>query len=730
MTLFTDNAPQTRFALTGDAFIDSLYSPEDYFRSKWSAMSGDKTTISYSFPFLNGVVSKFTSDYGAEPTAAQHFGVTTAQVAGIDQAFQRWADVANLSFTKVAETAAGVVGDIRVAFSSEVSADFWGYTKIYSDGSDPSHGDIWIEPSIKDGTFQPFTYDFVAMMHEIGHALGLDHPFQGNIIPAGYDDARYTIMSYTSPKGDFYFQPGSTDPQYIITTPGVYDIAAVQNLYGANMSFHAGTDTYSFSPDQPVYQTIWDAGGTDTFDVSAFTRSCSITLVPGTYSLLGYANTTLDANIGIAFKCTIENVNGGQGDDTIVGNDVANQLRGGDGSDTISGGAGNDLIFGGAGADTQNGNAGNDTFTAGSDIGNDTFNGGDGIDQVTYLAAKAAVTVNLAVQTASGTTAGDAAKVGSDTLVSIESVIGSAFGDKLTGSAGNDIFNGGLGDDRILGGTGIDTVSYATATAGVTVNLAVVGAQNTRAAGMDTLASIENLTGSAFNDILRGGKSANILDGGKGADAMTGGTGNDTYRVDNAGDTITELASEGTDLAVSSVSYALAAAVENLTLTGTAAINGSGNGLANMLRGNDAANVLSGGGESDRLFGGAGSDGLTGGAARDIMTGGSGADTFVFANGDFAGLKSSTCDQIVDFSQAEGDRIDLSAVDANTVGGGANDAFAFIGSDAFGKIAGQLRFATLSSATILQGDTNGDGIADFWIRLNGAPALAQGDLVL
>jgi len=210
MTLYTDIAPQTGFALTGDAFIDSLYAPEDYFRSKWSTVSGGKTTISYSFAFLNGVASKFTGDYGEEPTAAQHFGVTTAQVAGIDQAFQCWADVANLSFTKVAETAAGVVGDIRIAYSSAVSSDFWGYTKIFSDGSDPSQGDIWIEPGIKDGTFKPFTYDFVAMMHEIGHALGLDHPFEGNIIPAGYDDARYTIMSYTSPQGDFYFKPGSS----------------------------------------------------------------------------------------------------------------------------------------------------------------------------------------------------------------------------------------------------------------------------------------------------------------------------------------------------------------------------------------------------------------------------------------------------------------------------------------------------------------------------------------
>jgi len=338
MTLYTDIAPAAGFDLTGDPFIDSLFSPEAYFRTKWATVSGGTTQISYSFPFLNGVASKFTSDYGKEPTATQHFGVTDAQVAGIDMAFQRWADVANVKFTKVAETAAGVVGDIRVAFSSEVSSKFWGYTKIFSDGADPSQGDIWIEPGIKGGTFQPFTYDFTAIMHEIGHALGLDHPFEGNIIPVGYDDERYTIMSYTSPKGVFFFQPGANDAQYIVITPGVYDIEAVQKIYGANMSFHADNDTYTFKPDQPVYQTIWDAGGTDTLDISAFTKDSSISLVPGTYSALGYPTTTLDANIGIAFGAIIENARGGSGNDTIIGNDATNQLKGNAGNDTISGG--------------------------------------------------------------------------------------------------------------------------------------------------------------------------------------------------------------------------------------------------------------------------------------------------------------------------------------------------------------------------------------------------------
>ncbi|WP_292930446.1 M10 family metallopeptidase C-terminal domain-containing protein [Novosphingobium sp. PASSN1] len=721
MTLFSESAPALGYDLSGDPFIDSLYSPQDYFRTKWATVADGKTQISYSFPFLNGLASKFTSDYGKEPTATEHFGVTTAQIPGIKLAFQRWADVANVKFTQVNETAAGVVGDIRIAFSSEVGSDFWGYTKIYSDGSDPSQGDIWIEPSVKNGTFNEYTYDFNAMMHEIGHALGLDHPFEGNIMPAGYDDGRYTIMSYTDPKGAYNFKPGQSEAQYIIVTPGVYDIAAVQRIYGANMSHNTGNTVYSFSPDQPVYQTIWDAGGNDTIDVSAFTGGCTITLVAGKYSQLTYPNTTLDANIGIAFKCTIENAIGGKGNDTIGGNAANNQLTGNGGDDLINGAAGNDMFYGGIGSDTENGGAGNDTFFGGGDPGNDKFNGGTGIDVVSYAGAKAAVTVSLSAGTGASRAASDAAGVGLDTLINIETVIGSGFADRLIGSTRDDTFVGGAGDDRIAGGSGVDTASYADAGAGVAVNLGLTGAQNTLAAGTDTLSAIENVIGSRFADKLVGTAGNNVIDGGAGADVMTGGAGDDTFLVDNASDVVRESASGGTDLVVATLSWTLAGNIENLTLAGTGALAGAGNALANILRGNGAANTLAGNG---------GNDWLSGGGGADMLSGGAGADTFAFAHRDFGGLTAATADRIQDFSHADGDRIDLSAIDARSGGGTANDAFTFIGAQAFGNVAGQLHAVASAGMTLLEGDTNGDGIGDFLIRLDGAPVLVVGDIVL
>lgn len=640
MTLYTSKGSVGSFALSGNAFIDSLFSPDAAFRTKWTGQAGGSTQISYSFVFLDGFASKFAPGYGSEPTATQHFGVTAAQIPGIDLAFQRWADVANVKFTKVTEDAAGNVGDIRIGFSSSVSPDFWGYTQWIGYGAGPAHGDIWIEPSIKSGTFQPFTYDFTAMMHEIGHALGLDHPFEGNIIPAGYDDARYTIMSYTQPKGNFYFPPGSTKAQYLIITPMVYDIAAVQKIYGANMSYHTGDDVYAFKPSQPVYQTIWDAGGNDTLDITAFTKGCTISLVAGTYSQLTYSDMLLDANIGIAFNCTIENARGGSGNDTITGNEVANTLFGNGGADKLSGGAGNDSLDGGAGDDTEAGGDGNDTFYAGTDGGKDVFDGGNGFDTIYYGKALAAVTVDLAARTAIGTASGDTAGIGSDTFVSIEAAIGSAFNDTLLGSAGGDLFIGGPGDDLIDGRGGTDTASYANANGSVTVNLTLTGPQNTVSAGSDTLISIEAVNGSIFDDTIIGNSGSNVLSGG------------------------------------------------------------------------------------------AGNDQLQGGAGRDIVTGGAGADTFRFASGDFAGMTTATCDLIADFSHAEGDRIDLSAIDANSANGTGNDAFAFIGSAAFGHIAGQLRVEVISGLSVVQGDVNGDGVADFWIGLNGAPALVAGDFVL
>ncbi|MEX8519820.1 MAG: putative Ig domain-containing protein [Leptothrix sp. (in: b-proteobacteria)] len=195
----------------------------------------------------------------------------------------------------------------------------------------------------------------------------------------------------------------------------------------------------------------------------------------------------------------------------------------------------------------------------------------------------------------------------------------------------------------------------------------------TGSAGDDTL------TGHAGPDTLVGLAGNDLLDGGAGKDTMTGGAGNDTYVVDNAGDVVVENVGEGTDTVQASISYTLSANVENLTLTGVVAINGTGNALDNVITGNALDNVLSGADGNDTLLGGAGNDTLDGGIGTDSMTGGLGNDTYVVDNvGDVvvenAGEGSDTVMSSVNYTLgANVENLTLTGVAATSGSGNALD---------------------------------------------------------
>ena len=503
----------------------------------------------------------------------------------------------------------------------------------------------------------------------------------------------------------------------------------------------------------------------------------------GDDTLGGYYYSTFDGDDG-----AVDQVFGEAGDDIIVvsagdtgdggaGNDTitgwgGSRLFGGDGDDLLVSSAGSDTLSGGAGVDTvsflyasgvtvdlaltaaQNTGAGTDTITnvenligsnyadtlrgnSGANVlrgagGNDVIDGRAGSDTASYR-GDGGVTVDLRLLGQQNTVG-----AGLDTLVSIENLIGSDNDDTLIGDGAANVLEGGLGTDTINGQGGSDTASYAGASQLVRVSLALTTVQQTVGGGADTLVSIENLRGSAFADVLTGNAGANRLEGGDGADAlnggagadvMVGGAGSDTYTVDTAGDATVEAAgAAGVDVVRAGLSWTLAAEVENLVLTGTGAINGAGNAGANRLTGNDGANTLTGLAGNDALNGGAGVDRLVGGAGTDTLDGGTGADVFVFAAADSSAAAPDTILAFEGIGAAAGDRIDLSAIDANPDVGG-DQALAF-GSQARGGVW----LTQTGSDTFVRVNLDADADAELVIRItDGAAAAGQyvaGDFVL
>ena len=319
-----------------------------------------------------------------------------------------------------------------------------------------------------------------------------------------------------------------------------------------------------------------------------------------------------------------------------TGNALNNNISGNTANNTLTGGAGNDTLNGGVGADTLIGGAGNDIYVV--DVATDVVTelAGEGTDTV-----QSSVTWTLGESVENMTMIGTAAINGTGNALN-NHLIGNTANNTLTGGAGNDTLNGGSGNDTLIGGTGNDLYFVDVATDAVT-EAANEGTDSVQSAVTWTLgANLEHLTltgasainatgnsldnalvGNAASNLLTGGAGNDTLNGGAGVDTMIGGAGNDVYTIDVATDMVTELVGEGTDTVQSAVTWALGDNLENLTLTGSIAINGSGNTLDNVLIGNYGNNILTGG---------AGNDTLNGGGSADTMVGGLGNDGYVVDN--------------------------------------------------------------------------------------------------
>ncbi|MEC7734756.1 MAG: M10 family metallopeptidase [Pseudomonadota bacterium] len=342
---------------SGTSYIDSLLnnglgSPikwvSDPFLNAEYSINGS-TVISYSFPGLLGTTALFnyTDDVGeivAIPFSAE-------QAAGTRLAFAKISEYINVTFVEVEEVG-DAVGTIRLYINTITDEEGNYLDGIGATADIPSEesrgGDIVFNVTGKKSQFltglveldvQSYTPtgDTVILYHEIFHTLGMEHIGDHETIsfPEDKNSTEYTVMAPYAPEDkQLYF----TDEKIyiVVATPMVYDIAALQYLYGANMTHNSGDTTYSFDPDTPFIKAIWDAGGNDTLDFSNFSKSNTISLEDGEYSTIGFdVDWSMTDNLGIAFDAIIENIIGGSGDDTIKGNNSNNNIDGGLGIDTV-----------------------------------------------------------------------------------------------------------------------------------------------------------------------------------------------------------------------------------------------------------------------------------------------------------------------------------------------------------------------------------------------------------
>ncbi|MBK9445273.1 MAG: M10 family metallopeptidase C-terminal domain-containing protein [Betaproteobacteria bacterium] len=682
---------------SGYQFVDALLYGTCWYSS----------TITYSFPNAS---SYWSTDplygYGplsgdGEPWSPYAEGLGATEAARFTTALNTWSNVADLNFVQVADNSS-IVGDIRVEYSLlDPDAQAW----AYAPNGTPYGGDIWINSggSSYHNTFADGSYSYLTYIHEIGHALGLKHTFGVSSLNsvilngdyAGLDSVVSSVMSYSAAPGD-----PTTFLSYNPTTPMVYDILAIQYVYGENASYHTGDDYYVFSTASNYLQTIWDAGGTDTI-LCAGSGSVTIDLGEGCGSRVGNAIYVLNQygsqlyavdNVWIAYGVSIENAVGGSGNDVITGNDLNNELSGSAGNDVLSGLEGTDRLDGGVGNDTLTGGAGDDVYIIDSQFDQLHEVAAEGIDRVNTSLAS----YTLGNEVENLTYTGAAAFVGignvlANSLVGAagsDSLHGDAGNDTLIGNAGNDTLNGGAGADSLVGGLG-DDFYVIDAVGDIVAEFALGGTDsvNTYLATYVLLADFENLTytgasafsgtGNALNNVLTGGAGSDTLsglagndsllggtgnddlDGGAGNDTLVGGLGNDSYTIDSPLDVITEdsVAGSGTDqvnvLLTAAGTYMLVANLENAVIgNATAGVNLTGNALNNVLSGNALANVLAGD---------VGNDSLVGGAQRHL-NGGTGNDTLAGNAGDDVYIVDSLSDVVTEVAAEGTDRVETTLV--------------------------------------------------------------------
>ena len=385
---YIENVVYRNGALPLPYWIDSLL-PDQVNGQRPQHLVGNGKQMHYSFP---SVIPLHQSENSQDRSGWTPF--SSVQQRRAEEALEYISTIVNLKFAKTTSSSESNT----IVFSNNDQSTSAGYAR-YPSGT-PWGSDVYLDNSqnynnsdILDGSYAALT-----LIHELGHALGLKHPFggpdsSGNVVPGPTlgvieDVTQWTIMSYSSRRQEDYtfkFSP--------------LDIAALQYLYGPSTSVRSGNDSYSVSPSDSNF--IWDGGGSDTISAASTNMGCTIYLTPGYWGFFGPTKSSLISSAGqitINFGTVIENLIGSGGSDYLYGSQISNRIEGGLGDDSLHGMEGDDFLGGGG--------------------GNDQINGGGGIDTAVFQGTRSGYTVTLSG--ASATVTSRSGSEGVDTLSSIE----------------------------------------------------------------------------------------------------------------------------------------------------------------------------------------------------------------------------------------------------------------------------------------------------------------------